>query len=39
VAAVGVGSFITKAGGLERDLSRVTEAAENFLAAVRDARG
>jgi 2-dehydro-3-deoxyphosphogluconate aldolase/(4S)-4-hydroxy-2-oxoglutarate aldolase len=39
VAAVGVGSFITKAGGLERDLSRVTEAAEVFLASVRDARG
>jgi 2-dehydro-3-deoxyphosphogluconate aldolase / (4S)-4-hydroxy-2-oxoglutarate aldolase len=39
VAAVGVGSSITKAGGLARDMNLVTEAAETFLAAVRDARG
>jgi 2-dehydro-3-deoxyphosphogluconate aldolase/(4S)-4-hydroxy-2-oxoglutarate aldolase len=38
VVGVGVGSFITKAGGEERDFSRVTSAAETFLAAVAAAR-
>ncbi|MGN7970620.1 bifunctional 4-hydroxy-2-oxoglutarate aldolase/2-dehydro-3-deoxy-phosphogluconate aldolase [Microbacterium sp. 22296] len=34
VAAVGVGSAITKAGGPSRDLRKVTEAAEGFVAAI-----
>lgn len=34
VAAVGVGSAITKAGGAARDLRKVTEAAEGFVAAI-----
>lgn len=38
VTAVGVGSSITKAGRPDGDYSRVTAAAESFLAAVRAAR-
>lgn len=34
VAAVGVGSAITKAGGADRDLHKVTAAAEEFVAAI-----
>lgn len=34
VAAVGVGSAITKAGGPDRDMGRVTAAAEEFVAAI-----
>lgn len=39
VAAVGVGSTITKAARPDGDYTRVTTAAENFIHAVRDARG
>lgn len=38
VAAVGVGSFITKAARATGDYADVTRAAERFLAAVNDAR-
>lgn len=38
VAAVGVGSFVTKAGSDSGDIADVTRAAERFLTAVRDAR-
>ena len=38
VAAVGVGSFITKAAKGTRDYHLVTKAADSFLAAVSDAR-
>ena len=39
VAAVGVGSFVTKADRDSGAIADVTRAAERFLAAVRDARG
>jgi 2-dehydro-3-deoxyphosphogluconate aldolase/(4S)-4-hydroxy-2-oxoglutarate aldolase len=38
VAAVGVGSFVTKAAGTRGDYARVTRSAETILAAVREAR-
>lgn len=38
VTAVGVGSYITKAAQKDGDYSRVTRAAETFLAAVKEAR-
>nr|WP_202968115.1 hypothetical protein [Pseudonocardia sp. AL041005-10] len=38
VHAVGVGSAVTKAARPDGDMSRVTAAAADFLAAVADAR-
>jgi 2-dehydro-3-deoxyphosphogluconate aldolase/(4S)-4-hydroxy-2-oxoglutarate aldolase len=38
VACVGVGSAVTKAWQPEGDFTRVTAAAQAFLAAVQDAR-
>ena len=38
VAAVGVGSFVTKAAAGTQDYHLVTKAAETFLAAVQSAR-
>ena len=38
VAGVGVGSAVTKAWQPDGDYTRVTAAAQEFLAAVRDAR-
>jgi 2-dehydro-3-deoxyphosphogluconate aldolase/(4S)-4-hydroxy-2-oxoglutarate aldolase len=38
VVGVGVGSFITKAGGDQRDFGKVTAAARTFLSAVAAAR-
>ncbi|MDY7556904.1 hypothetical protein [Cryobacterium sp. 10C3] len=38
VTAVGVGSFVTKAAQADGDYSKVTSAAETFLAAISEAR-
>lgn len=38
VTAVGIGSYVTKAARPDGDYSRVTRAAETFLAAIADAR-